>query len=219
MADPLHKFPVFWTSDPEQLTHAALTVFGATRTEVTTAPNFEARANFLQLQDIALAFGASNSAIVLDYPETDFVRFQIGLKGRAITIAVGEQTEINEQQACITSSDRASRMVCDANHERLTLRLSNTALDQRLVSLLGSRPKGKLEFGTVANLNQPQIQSLWQLIRFFAGQFSSSSCELPPRVLGELEQAITTAFLCANRHTFSHLLEQVLTFFTARKYL
>ncbi len=52
---------------------------------------------------------------------------------------------------------------------------------------------------------------LIRLVRYFAEQLDSTSAELPPLLLRELEQALTVGFLCANRHTFSELLEREAT--------
>ena len=185
----------------------ASTVFGATRAEVATGQRFEARANFIQLKNIALAFGATSCAMALDYPEADFVRFQIGLRGRAVTIDARGRTEIDENHACITSSGHQTQINCDAGHERLTLRVNKVALEQKLISLSGRKPSGRLEFGSSANLNDPRVHGLWQLIQFFAELLDPSCLELPPSVLQDLENAIVIAFLYANRHTSSHLLE------------
>jgi len=78
------------------------------------------RANFVQLRDIALAFAAIDSDITIKYPESDFVRIQIGLSGFATTTAGGQTVEINERQSCITSTGWPSEMVC-GDTRRLTL--------------------------------------------------------------------------------------------------
>lgn len=207
-ADLLNRFPVVRTSDADQVASAALSVFGATRVELASSQLFEVRASFIKLSSISLAFAASSTAVCLDYPEADYVRFQVGLKGRAVTLASSKRTEIDANKACITSPARSSRMICDADHERLTLRLDQNSLQQKLTALLGGKPREALEFDCASNLNHPRIQSLWQLIRFLAGQLDSTSTELSPLVIRELEQAILVSFLCANRNTFSHLLDQ-----------
>lgn len=207
-ADLLNRFPVVRTSDADEVARAALNVFGATRIELASSSLFEARASFVKLPNISLAFAASSTSVCLDYPEVDYVRFQIGLKGHAITLSSSERTEIDANQACITSPARSSRMICEADHERLTLRLDHNSLKQKLTTLLGCKPRETLEFDCASNLNHPRVQSLWQLIRFLAGQLDSTSTELPPLVIRELEQAILISFLCANRNTFSHLLDQ-----------
>jgi len=205
--DPLHRFPVFRTSNPEELRYFASTLFGAARVDLRSLDNFEARVNLIKLDETGLAFGATTADLAIDNLAADFIRLQIAHKGRATTAAEGRTTDINEHQFAITPAGSRSRMVCEAGHERLTLRLSEQALLQRLTALLGAKPKGGMTFEAAIAAGHPHAQSLSQLIRFLAQQLDSTSCQLPAAVCRELEQAVQIAFLYAGRHTFSHLLE------------
>jgi len=204
--DPLHRFSVFRTSDPEELRHLGSTLFGATRIELDNIDNFEARVNLIQLQEIGLAFGATTSDLAVDHLETDFIRFQIALKGRATTSANGMITEINDRQLAITPSGVSSRTVCEAGHERLTLRLNHQALSQRLTELLGAKPKDEMKFEPAIDVDHPDAQFLCQLVHFFSRQLDSNACKLPAAVCRELEQAVQIGFLWATRHAFSQVL-------------
>ena len=205
---PLDQYPVFRTSNREEVRRAAETVFGATRIELSGQQAFEARAHFLQLQDIAFAYGSINTDIILDYPEVDYVGLQIALAGNARTTTGTSETELDAGRACIASPGRVSRMICQAGHERLTLRLNFGKLEHKLVSLLGFRPKGELEFESSLNLNRPESRSFRQLLWFIVDQLDSIGEKLPPLVLRELEQTVLVAFLSVNHHSFSHLMEQ-----------
>jgi AraC-like DNA-binding protein len=204
----LQRFPAFRTSDTEVLRRMGQTVFGVTKIELQKPDWLDVRANFVQLQDIALAFASINSDINLNFPESDFIRLQIAQRGLATTTAGGQTTEVHERQACVTSAGLPSEMICGGVNERLTLRVKGTALDRMLVSLLGFKPKGRLEFTPAVNLDHPYVQSLLQMVLFLARQLDSTSSELPPLVLREFEQTIAASVLYATRHTFSHLLEQ-----------
>ncbi len=57
-------------------------------------------------------------------------------------------------------------MSCDPGHQRLTLRIKNAALEQKLAMLLGARPKAPLEFEAVTDLNDPHVRSLVRLVLF-----------------------------------------------------
>jgi AraC-like DNA-binding protein len=100
------------------------------------------------------------------------------------------------------------RLSIEGNHNWFNLRINPGAFENKLACLLGARPSGKLEFSPAADRNSPRFQQLWRLARFFAEQLDATSEPLPPLVLRELEQTILVAFLSANRHTFSHLLER-----------
>ena len=204
--EPLHRYPVFRTSSVEVLRDKGESVFGASAIELRQPDRFETRANFVQLRDIALAYASINSDIGIKYPEANFIRLQIGLRGFATTTAGGQTTEVTPRQACVTSVGLSSSMLCAGDNSRLTLRLAGSALDRTLFSLLGFQPKGALAFSPAMALNEPKAQGLLQMAMFLARQLDSTSAELPVLALRELEQAITIAVLCTANHSFSRFL-------------
>ena len=206
-ADLLHRFPVFRTSDAGELRELATTLFGAAHVDLKNVDSFEARINLVQLQEIGLAFGATSCDLAMDHRAADFIRFQIALKARGTTSVAGITTDLNERQFAITPADVRSRTVCEAGHERLTLRLSSEALLQRLTALLGAKPKGEITFEAAVAAEQPHAQSLFHLVYFLSQQLDATAARLPAAVCRELEQAVQIAFLHASRHAFSHLLE------------
>jgi AraC-like DNA-binding protein len=206
-ADLLHRFPVFRTSDSEELREIALTLFGAAHIDLKNVDKFEARINLVRLQEIGLAFGATTCDLSMENRAADFIRFQVALKARATTSVAGITTDLNERQFVITPADVRSRTACEAGHERLTLRLSGEALLQRLTALLGAKPKGEITFEAAVAAEQPHAQSLFHLVYFLSQQLDATAARLPAAVCRELEQAVQIAFLYASRHPFSHLLE------------
>jgi AraC-like DNA-binding protein len=207
VADPLHRFPVFRTSDPEELWQLSSTLFGAARIDLKNTGSFEARVNLIKLQETGLAFGGTTADLAIDNVAADFIRLQIAHRGRATSSFEGRTTDINEHQFAVTPAGRRSQTVCEAGHERLTLRLSEQALMQRMTALLGARPNGELTFEPAIPASEPYAQSLADFIRFLAQQLDSAVSPLPVAVCRELEHAVQIAFLYASRHTFSHLLE------------
>lgn len=199
---------MFSTSNPEELRHLGSTLLGAARIDLASTDNFQVRINLVQLPDIGLAFGATSCDLTADHFGADFIRLQIARKGRSTTSAAGLTTDINERQFAITPSGVSSRIVCEAGHERLTLRLNQQALWQKLTMLLCAKPRGELAFESAIDADQPYAQSLFQLIQFLSQQLDSTACRLPAAACHELEQAVQIGFLWASRHAFSHLLER-----------
>lgn len=207
VTDPLHRFPVFRTSNPDELRHFGATLFGAASIELRGLDSFETRVNLVRLHETGLAFGATTADLAIDNLAADFIRLQIAQRGRATTSAGGTTTDINDRQFAVTPADCRTRTVCAAGHERLTLRLSEPALLQRLTALLGAKPKGEIAFQPAMPADGPHAQTLSHLIRFLAQQLDSTASQLPAAVCRELEHAIQIAFLYASRSSFSHLLE------------
>jgi AraC-like DNA-binding protein len=205
-ADLLHRFPMFWTSDREELIRFGATFLGASLVDLADT-RFEARVNFIDLPEISLAFGATSCDIAVDHVAADFIRLQIALKGRATTSAGGVTTDVNARQMAITPTGVGWRMVAEAGHERLTLRVNRQALLQKLAAHLGFKPRGELTFDSAIVADEPYAQGLLQLLQFLAHQLDSTASRLPDASIHELEQAVVMAFLRASRHSFSHLLE------------
>jgi AraC-like DNA-binding protein len=207
-ADPLQRFPVFQTSDSEEFSHALLTRFGASRTEVKYPSSFRARGNLVQLQSIGLVYGQSSTGVVADYPEADRFRLLTALIGNGHA-AIGNNTiALDAGQSCMVSPGQKLALATETSHEWFNLRIDPGAFEHKLAYLLGAWPSGKLEFAPAVNRQSPRFRQLWRLIGFFSEQLDTTSEQLPALVLRELEQALLVAFLSANRHTFSHLLER-----------
>jgi AraC-like DNA-binding protein len=207
-ADPLQRFPVFQASNAEELRHALMTRFGASHAEVKHPTNLLARGNLVQLPSIGLVYGYGSSGATVDYPEAERFRLLTALAGKGLAATGNSAVTIDADQSCIVSPGEKVTLVTEASHEWFNLRVEPGAFERKLSYLLGAQPSGKLEFLPTANRNSPRFQQLWQLILFFAEQLDTTSEQLPALVLRELEQTILVAFLSANRHTFSHLLER-----------
>jgi len=92
VADPLQCFPVFRTSNPEELRYFGSTLFGAARIDLKNTDKFEARVNLCTLQETGLAFGATSADLTLDNLAADFIRLQIAHRGRATNTVEGRTT-------------------------------------------------------------------------------------------------------------------------------
>jgi len=202
----LHRYPLFRASSAEEFREALLTLYGASRVDVEESAHFRAWGNNIAIGDIALNYAACNSTIALHFPEMDYVRQQIGMRGRSATTLSGVKVNVDRGHACTTSLGRPMRVDCDPGHERLTLRIKSDALEKKLAALLGMRPKAALEFEPSLNLAKPESRQMNHLLRYVIGLFDTESSEPPPIVLRELEQAIIVSFLAANEHPYSRKL-------------
>ncbi|HZR90216.1 MAG TPA: AraC family transcriptional regulator [Bradyrhizobium sp.] len=209
---PLSRSPVVRTRDPEEMRNALVTVYGATGFAVAKPAEFEGVANYLLLSRIGLGFCGYGAKTVVEFPEGDFARLQIGLKGKAGLI-LGSTTTIpvNEQQAGITPPGRPTSVMFEPGFEQLILRIRAGALENALTTLLGAKPRGTLVFDPTAPPKHPTAQLLRELITFLANQLNSTAAQLPKPMLLELEQALIVTFLSAHRHNFTEVLESAAT--------
>jgi AraC-like DNA-binding protein len=203
----LNRFPVIRTDDPASMEHALLTVYGASRFDVAKTDSFEGVGNYLQLTNIGVGYCAYGGATTtVDFPESDFARVQIALRGRAATILGGAAIAIDDRQPDVVSPGRPTRIVFEPGYEQMILRIKNAALQRTLTSMLGAKPRSELRFEPAA-VAGPTAPILRELTMFLASQLNSTSVQLPEAVRIELEQALIVAFLSAHRHNFSDLLE------------
>ena len=205
-ADPLHRFPFFSTSDPEELRHFAATLLKVSRIDFETASPFTVRVNLVELGETSLGFAVTSCRLEADQCAADFIRLQIAVKGCASTSACGKITEINQRQLAITPSGVDLHAAAEPGHARLTLRLKQDALVQKLTTLLGVRPKGELSFEPAIAACGSYAQGLLRLMFFLTQQLDLTASKLPSATYFELEQAVQIAFLWASQHNFSHVL-------------
>jgi AraC-like DNA-binding protein len=209
---PLSRSPVVRTRDPEEMRNALYTVYGATGFAVAKPADFEGVANYLLLSKIGLGFCGYGAKTVVGFPEGDFARLQIGLKGKAGVILGSAATiPVNEQQPGITPPGQRTTLVFEPGFEQLILRIKTGALENALTTLLGAKPRGSLVFDPTAPPKQPTAQLLRELIMFLANQLNSTAAQLPRPMLLELEQALIVTFLSAYRHNFTEVLESPAT--------
>lgn len=160
-AQLLRRFPLFSATNVEQFAHALETLYGARLVDLRSSVPFRAWARYLHLDEVALGFAACNVPATLDFLESDFVRQQFAIRGRAVTTLSGIDVNVDDEQACTASSGRTMRLHWNAHHERMTLRIRSSALEKKLGALLGFKPKAPLEFDAVLPLSDSRAQSLF----------------------------------------------------------
>lgn len=205
----LSAFPVIETRNFEVMRHSMLNHFGATKFDISpSAAGFYAKSDSVRSGPISLGYCAYAGRASVEFPETDFVRMQIPLAGHARTIVGGEQSDLDIAHYYVTSADRASRLEFGSDFQQLFLRVEREALQDKLTALLGFRPKGRLSFAPVLDIDKVKLGTLMSLIGFTAGHLASTSGLPEPPVLmtRELQETLVVAFLESVPHTFSDLL-------------
>jgi AraC-like DNA-binding protein len=198
---------MFRTSNSEELRRLASKLLGSVRLDLSKTDHFRTLVNVIELEEVGLAFAATSCGLTSHHLEADYIRLQIALEGRSTTSVAGETTDIDERQFGITPAGIPSQAACDAEHQRLTLRLREDLLLRKLTVLIGVRPKGGLRLAHAIAADGPDARGLSRLIGFMAEQLDQDATAFPAAVYRELEQAIQIAFLSASRHAHSGALE------------
>ncbi len=204
---PLDRFPAFRTTDPDRFEAAALTCYGATRVDLSKFDGALSRGNIVRLTDITLGFSSCGEATIW-FPEADYARQQFALDGCGQIAIGGAATQLDRDQSCLTSPGEAARIDYRRGFTQLILRVARAPLHRKLAALLGAAPQGELVFSPATAMTTPAARSLLQLITFLTGELDACADGPLPLALHELEQAVIVAFLSANRHSFSLMLER-----------
>jgi AraC-like DNA-binding protein len=205
--EPLHRFQVVRTSDSEELRRLGMQWIGAARIDLRNVGAFHARLNAVSLDTISLGFATTSCDLIADHVAADFVRLQIALKGRGLSCVGGQVTDLNENQFAVTPAGVPWQMVFQGGHKRLTVRLDQKTLLQRLAALVGVKPKADYQFDSSIPADDPRARSLFRLLEFLAKQLNDSAAAFPAAVYRELEDAVQIAFLAASGHKFRELLD------------
>ena len=204
--EPLHRYALIRTSNAEVLRDLASRWLGAERIDFRNAERFETAVNLIELETIGLAFGTTTCDMVSDHRAAEFMRVQIAVKGRAVSCARGEATDVSEQQFAVTPAGVPWQMACQGGHRRLTLRLDPQVLRQRLTALVGVQPRADYAIEPAVPAADPQARSLLRLLDFLTTQLNEQDAAFPAAVYRELEDAVHVAFLCASRHRLRDML-------------
>src|ERR1700744_5928290 len=85
MVNPLQRFPVFQTSDPEEFRHALLTRYGATRAEIKPSKSLTSKGSLVQLQSLGLIYGHGSATVSAEFPEAERFRLFSTISGKGRT--------------------------------------------------------------------------------------------------------------------------------------
>jgi AraC-like DNA-binding protein len=203
----LHRFPVLRTSDRDQLEHILLNIYGAKSVEVPDPSGLLVRGNFVQLQDIAVGFGATTRRAIVKFDETEFARLQFAMRGKARNEVGGQEVALRAGQPCVTSPHRAAILDYGGDFEEIVLRVGADALNRELAQMTGVAIGRKIEFERQQFTSQLAISGMENLLQLFMQSIDDETALISPVARRELEQAIVVQFLFACRHNFSPLLE------------
>lgn len=206
--DPLHCHPLICTRSPEEMRHQMIAQFGASDFSAPTKTAFAARSNCVSLEHVTLAFCAYDSQASAEFPETDFARLQIPLRGSAATTVGGRTVDISARHGCVSSPGRVSVLQFGDGYEQIVVRIGRDALTSKLTALTGYPPKGELGFDPNLDTEPAAAQALLRLIGFCCTELDTAERATPAPVLRELEQSLVVAFLSATRHGYNHLLDR-----------
>jgi AraC-like DNA-binding protein len=204
---PLNRAPVVDTTDVDEMRHAMIDFYGA-QAFSGEADGFEGFGSFVKLHATGFGFCRYGSPSVADFPETDFARLQIAIRGTGRTNAGGSRVEVDPERWCVSSAEVSSRLEFGADYEQMVIRFSNEKLMSTLEALLGVKPRGRLVFAPTIRVDDHGARALRDFGLFLTKHLDAEQPQLPPAMLREFEHTLMVSLLTVARHNFSEQLDR-----------
>jgi AraC-like DNA-binding protein len=206
--DPLFRYPALHTSDVEEFEHDLVGIYGASGFDVDDPAGLKVRGNFVRLRDICLGFGTTGTSTKVHFPESDFARLQLPLRGWGVTRCGSRTVQVSAGRPSLTSAGRPTVLHYGPDFEHVFLRAKSAALHRKLTALLGMPIRQNIEFSLSEFASPARLSGMQRLVRLLIEQLDDAESSLVPAAIAELEQAAIVQLLFAGLHNYSELLEQ-----------
>jgi AraC-like DNA-binding protein len=207
-AQPLDRFPLVRTRDADEMCAVLGEVYAKPTLFLEGRSNkVDVAVNHYQASDMAVAYTKHGRRMTALYPENNFVFQAFPVRGRGqITIGKGA-SPLAPGRGVIVSPGMNFAITLNDNYEHLVLVFSAPALATKLALLTGAAITDPLRFEPVPVDRSPTAKLLRDHFFFLVDRLNA--CAVPKLVLTEFEQSLMVMFLHANRHNYSHLLEEL----------
>jgi AraC-like DNA-binding protein len=204
----LHRFTLIDTRSPDEFMHDLVRYFGALAVDMNADPAvFQAHRSYVRIKNIDLVFGACSHGYQVRFPSVTLVKQQFALCGAGRTTFGSKQYVISRRETAVVPAGVEMTHEYDAGFESFIFRAEAAALQAKLSAVAGMPITRNIEFVTRSNMESPEIQRLRRLLEFMVAELDRDEEKLPAAALVEFEQMLLLAFLTANRHNYSHVLE------------
>jgi AraC-like DNA-binding protein len=206
---PLHRFSLIDTRNPDEFLHGLVKHFGALALDMNADPDlFEAQRSYVRIRNVDLIFGTCSEAYQVRFPSVTMVKQQFALCGSGRTTLGGSQYIINRSEAAVVPAGVEMTHEYQAGFQSFIFRAEASALQAKLSAVAGMPITRNIEFIVHSNMENPAVQRLRRLLEFMVSELDRDEEKLPAAALLEFEQMLLLAFLTANPHNFSHMMER-----------
>jgi AraC-like DNA-binding protein len=204
----LERYAVIDTLEADRMQAALLQTYGSRFFDLRgERRTFRGKANHAQLGGVGISYCFYGSQTEANFPEANYVRLQISLEGAAETRIGNRRQTVSGDQSCIIPADVDITTEFGEAYSQLVLRIEKDLLEERLSTLLGSRPKGAIQFDPFVDFSNSQAAALRRLVLFIAAELDYGIAA-SKTIAAEIEHNLVTAFLCLNQHNFRNLLDR-----------
>jgi AraC-like DNA-binding protein len=206
---PLDGFPFIRTTDVDEMREAIAKSHGDNKLQLHKgAEGFHACGNRRVLRNISLSYATFGAAVDQEFSAFTGFAQQFRIRGSSEILVDRTPVQLAPHESSIMSPGVTMKVTHNHDLEHFVLKIDRDALLNKWTALTGRQPLSNLKFEPVADSRTPEATYLRRLVMFFVDELGSSERGIPPLALAELEQSVIVAFLCANRHDESHLLDR-----------
>lgn len=206
---PLDRFPLVRTSSVEELQQAYASAYASSRIELTSdSRSFAALFNGRKLTNIELNFASFDADLRLNLPYPNLITQSFVVRGGGEIMTQRAVLPMHAGVIGLITPEEHHKLRIVGEYERLNVALKPGPLAKKLSALIDAPVDKPLHFRPIDGRTSAALQGLQRLVSYFATQLNDDEAVLPDLMQAELEQATMTAFLCANLHSYSHLLER-----------
>ena len=206
---PLDRFPFIRTTDVDEMREAIAKTHGDNKLQLQrSADGFHARGNRRVLRNIVLSYATFGAIVDQKFSAFSGFAQQFRIRGSSEILVDRAPVQLAPHQSSLVSPGATMKVTHSHDLEHFVLKIDRDALFNKWTALIGRPPRGDLKFEPVADSRTPEATYLRRLVMFLVDELGSSERGIPPLALAEFEQSVIVAFLCANRHDESHLLDR-----------
>jgi len=205
---PLHRSPHFHTTKIREIEESLGRLFIKPSIEIIgRAGKFQATLRNRQLQQIGISY-SKYAAARITLPETNNYSQVFPIGGGGEFLVANRSVLMSLENGLAPSPGMVIGSNFRTPYEQLTMRIDPNALTRKLAAIRDAPLGPALQMKPVQDFTRPAARNLRDLFLFFVAELDAADEPLPSLALVEWEQALMVAYLCGNRHNYSHLLER-----------
>jgi AraC-like DNA-binding protein len=206
--EPLERFNVLRTRDPEELRARLASLYAISKLEFTRGKaRFNAVLNHYQLKSVALSYARYGASVRITMSNADFYTQGFGIRGHGEAVTNDRFFVVAKGRGGAAGPGANALLKYQAGFEHVFLKISPEAVDRKLAALLGN-PLSRRPLTLRGKYDQAALGTQYRLVRFLISELDRSKDAVPSLLLAELEQALIVAYLCANLSNYSDQLSR-----------
>jgi AraC-like DNA-binding protein len=208
-ARPLDRFPLVRTQNAQEMCAALERLYAKPILRLAAqTKEVDVAVNYYPMDCIGLGNTKYGIGVSLVYPDSGVVMQTFPIRGRGEAAVDGIESPLDPDHGVIVSPHMRFGVTLAANYETLLLLIKPRTLAAKLAVMTGQSINCPLTFHPVQDYASPAAKALRNHFLFLVEMVSAPAVSIPKQVLAEFEQGLVMMFLYANRHNYSHLLEQ-----------